>query len=171
MFEHEKDQVAKVESYPGDISIRIDCYNPPEEMAVKDLETGEVKRDDDGIEITREVQMLVFVSGEILDQDGDVKRAINLKPTQTMADPEVVRLASELGTHIYGDLAKSRPDLNHEIGAAPKARSRRKMHHRVKDQHTKLAEKKARAAARLTAEAKEQRLLAEKGEKKTNTKK
>ncbi len=132
MFELEGEQVAQVETYPGDISVRLDFFNPAEELPVMG-EDGKAQINEDGSIETREVQLLIGVTAEVLNQNGDVQREINVRREKLMQDQVLTDLAAQIGTHLYGKLAETRIDLNHEQGAAPKSKARRKLHFKNKE--------------------------------------
>lgn len=152
MFNDKKTEQPKVETYAGDISIKIDAFNPPQEVFYKDAE-GQVARDEFGVELTREVSHLVVLAGEILDQEGNILRTIQVKNSDLVADVEIRDLVVALVNRIYGKFAEDRPDLNHVMGEAPKAETRRKAHHHVKKNRQRMADNHRRSAEKSLAYA------------------
>lgn len=152
MFHDKITDQPKVETYAGDISIKIDAYNPPQEVFTKDAD-GQVSRDEFGVEQTIEITHSVVLAAEILDQEGNLIRTIQVKNSDLVADPEIGEMVVALVNKLYGKFSEDRPDLNHVMGDAPKAESRRKAHHLVKKNRQRQADTFRKTAERATAYA------------------
>lgn len=109
----------KVATYPGDITMNVFWHNPPIMVPSKNPD-GTPVLDDDNLPVMEEKQMTVIVSGEILDQDGDLFDTITADSL-----PEVIsEKLAKLGDILYCKLSDTRGGVKNECAPRGKRKSR-----------------------------------------------
>jgi hypothetical protein len=148
MFGSDKKEV-KQAAFPGNGSFTVQTFNPPVKLPEIDPETGDVKRDAEGLPLFRLVNMILTGSLETLDSDGELFSISKLDGN--LAPKNVKTLAGALADEILKEFVSQKPGV--QILVAPRHDSRIPTHEKSFEKALNSRDESRRKLATLKEKA------------------